>query len=431
MIKQFEMTEKLSYNSIYTGLFCLFAFSFAWNLQISTVLLILLFGVWISDKNTSFKDKWMLPFKDKRVLVLISTYILAFLGLLVTNNIDHGLFILGVSTSLFVNPVIFTSFEKRTFNRKQIHFVFISFVAGILTSSIYCLLVSYIEYSQGGVGTEVFRYVGLMNVVLSPGSFGNYLSFSMLLVLLYLLGEYKFAKKPTLIQWILAFLLFSFFLVMTLLLQSKASLLAVIMIIGLVIAYKITMLFSWKIMFVGVILFGSFFYFTGLHISILGERFEAMNQNFENFDKKSQSSSTLRYAALEGSYYLAYNNPFMGVGTGAVKRKLTEYYAKNGYDGALLHKTDTHNQFLRSFAKNGILGLLLVTITFLLPLILAIKTKSFLLFVFGMLEIVMGMTGDIFDSQPGIVFYTFTICFLIFIVGKTSNEPTNKTIESK
>jgi O-antigen ligase len=373
----------------------------------------------------------MLPFKDKRVLVLISTYILAFLGLLVTNNIDHGLFILGVSTSLFVNPVIFTSFEKRTFNRKQIHFVFISFVAGILTSSIYCLLVSYIEYSQGGVGTEVFRYVGLMNVVLSPGSFGNYLSFSMLLVLLYLLGEYKFAKKPTLIQWILAFLLFSFFLVMTLLLQSKASLLAVIMIIGLVIAYKITMLFSWKIMFVGVILFGSFFYFTGLHISILGERFEAMNQNFEKFDKKSQSSSTLRYAALEGSYYLAYNNPFMGVGTGAVKRKLTEYYAKNGYDGALLHKTDTHNQFLRSFAKNGILGLLLVTITFLLPLILAIKTKSFLLFVFGMLEIVMGMTGDIFDSQPGIVFYTFTICFLIFIVGKTSNEPTNKTIESK
>lgn len=431
MIKQFEMTEKLSYTSIYTGLFCLFAFSFAWNLQISTILIIILFGVWLSDKNTSIKSKLTSPFKDKRVLVLISTYVLAIIGLLKTDNIDSGVFILGVSASLLIHPLIFNSLEKRTFDRKQIHFVFVSFVAGIFTSSLYCLLVSYIEYSQGGVGTEVFRYVGLMNVLLSPGSFGNYLSFSIFLVLLYLLGEYKFANKPKLIQWILAFVLLGFFLLMTLLLQSKASLLAVIMIVGLTIAYKITLLFSWKITLVGAVIFGSFFYFTGLHTSILGERFEAMNQNFENFDKKSESSSTLRYAALEGSYYLALNNPWTGVGTGAVKGKLTEYYAENGYDGALLHKTDTHNQFLRSFAMNGILGLILVIITFLLPLILAIKMKSFLLFVFGMLEIVMGMTGDIFDSQPGIVFYTFTICFLIFIVGKSANEPTVKTIESK
>jgi O-antigen ligase len=424
VIKQFEMTEKLSYNSIYTGLFCLFAFSFAWNLQISTVLLILLFGVWISDKNTSFKDKWMLPFKDKRVLVLISTYILAFVGLLVTDNIDHGLFILGVSASLFVNPIIFSTLEKRTFNRKQIHFVFISFVAGILTSSIYCLLVSYVEYSQGGVGFEVFEYIELMNVALSPGSFGNYLNFSMLLVLLYLIGEYKFANKPKLVYWLLAFVLLVFFLLITYLLQSKASLLAAIMIIGLVIAYKITLLFSWKITLAGVVVFGTLFFFSGLHTSILGERFEAMNYNFENFDKKSESSSALRFAAMEGSFSLAINNPIIGVGTGAVKGRLTEYYKEHGYEGAAIHKTDTHNQFLRSFAKNGILGFILVTITFLLPLILAIKMKSFLLFVFGMLEIVMGMTGDIFDSQPGIVFYAFTICFLIFIAGKSSKEQT-------
>lgn len=418
------MTEKLSYNSIYTGLFCLFAFSFAWNLQISTVLIVLLFGVWLSDKNSSIKSKLISPFKDKRVLVLISTYVLAIIGLLNTENLDHGVFILGVSASLLIHPLIFNSLENRTFHRKKIHFIFVSFVAGILTSSLYCVLISYFKYSAGEVGFEVFEYIELMNVPLSPGSFGNYLNFSMLLVLLYLIGEYKFANKPKLVHWLLAFVLLVFFLLITYLLQSKASLLAAIMIIGLVIAYKVTLLFSWKVTLAGVVVCGTLFFFSGLHTSILGERFEAMSYNFENFDKKSESSSALRFAAMEGSYTLAMNNPIIGVGTGAVKGRLTEYYKEHGYEGAAIHKTDTHNQFLRSFAKNGILGFILVTITFLLPLILAIKMKFFLLFVFGMLEIVMGMTGDIFDSQPGIVFYAFTICFLIFIAGKSSKEQT-------
>ncbi|NRA12037.1 MAG: O-antigen ligase family protein [Crocinitomicaceae bacterium] len=421
------MTEKLSYNSIYTGLFCLFAFSFAWNLQISTVLIILLFGVWLMDKNTSIKSKLNAPFKDKRVLILISSYVLALIGLLNTDNLDHGVFILGVSASLFLLPLIFYSLENRTFDRKRIHFVLVSFVAGMLTSSLYCLLISYLKYSKGDVGMEVFEYVELMNVVLSPGSYGNYLTFSILLVLLYLVGEYKFARKPKLIPWLLAFALLVFFLVIMYLLQSKAALLAAIMIIGLTIAHKVTLLFSWKVTLAGALVIGVLFFFSGLHTSILGERFEAMSQNLENLDKKSETSSALRFAALEGSYSLAVNNPLIGVGTGAVKGRLTKYYAKHGYYGAHFHKTDTHNQFLRSFAKNGFLGLILVIITFLLPLILAIKMKSFLLFAFGMLEIVMGMTGDILDSQPGVVFYAFTICFLIFIVGKSSSERT-KTI---
>ena len=95
--------------------------------------------------------------------------------------------------------------------------------------------------------------------------------------------------------------------------------------------------------------------------------------------------------------------------------KLIDFYKKNGYKKAEKHKTDTHNQFFRSFAKHGVIGFILVSFFFFIPFYFGIKQKSIFLLLFGLLQFVMAQTGDILDNQPGVVFHCFVSSILLFI----------------
>ena len=156
-----------------------------------------------------------------------------------------------------------------------------------------------------------------------------------------------------------------------------------------------------------------FIQFGGLNL--LGSRFTEIPKVINTISKTSETSTSLRLSAIHGSVDIIKRNPLLGVGTGAVKQELEEFYEKEGYVGAKKHKTDSHNQFLRTFAKNGVVGFIALIFMILLPIVIGIKRNDPLLLLVSVTQLVMALTGDILDNQPGVVFHSFVICFLIYV----------------
>lgn len=411
------MLKEITVTKLYTIIFCLFAFSFSWNLTISTYLLILLGILWFSDKQFKIGERFKMAFSDKNVLILMSTFVVGVLGLLNSSDVEHGVFILGVSFSLFVNPIMFKSIGKSEFKTKNIHAVFVAFVLGSFTSALYCLIKSWIDYASGSEnGLNEFYYVYLMEVPLSPGSFANYLMMSIIILLAYLAGEYKFLPKRKVPTVVLAILLLFFFIAFLFLLQAKAAILGLFIIFGLLFLYKLSKIFSRKFALLTclVAVVGVGFFVKSGGLKMFGKRFEDISIS-SDFSRTSYKSTHIRLSAIHGSIHLIKEHPIIGVGTGSVKGELIKFYTEYGYKGALFHKTDTHNQFLRSFAKNGIFGFIALLLTFILPIVIAVKKHSLILYLLSVNQIVMAMAGDILDNQPGVVFHAFTVCFIVFI----------------
>lgn len=410
--------SKISISGIYTALFCLLAFSFFWMLHISTFVLILVGVLWIFDPRSSFSTKLRLAFTDYRVLILISTYILALIGLIYSNDKAHGRFLLGVSMSLFLFPIILRHLESQVVSSRHINFVLGSFVAGALTSTLFCLGMAYYDATHGGeFGWNSFSYVHLMYVPLSPGSYGNYLIFVLILLILYIGNDYRFSSRKDLKYRLIALGMFFYFLVFLYLTAAKASIIGLLIIMMIYALYKVANWLSRKIALVTAIItiIGGVIFVQQGGLALFGARFKGLTEN-KQLDMTADESTVLRLAAAYGSIDLIKKHPLLGVGTGSVKGELTKYYKEKGYTSAHKHKTDSHNQFLRTFAKNGVFALLALIATFLLPLWLAIKWNSILLFLFGINQIIMALTGDILDNQPGVVFHSFVTAYLVFIV---------------
>lgn len=416
-------SEKLQ--KAFWWIFVVYAFTFSWNLTFSSFLLAGMILLWIAGFGIKGQNDFKRFLKDSRAWVLLGPYLVSVIGLSYSSDFDHGLFILGVAFCAFAQPIIFSSSNWTFITQKQIGYVLFAFVLGSLTASIFCLTYSTINYLGGSqLGFDEFYYVHLMKLPLSPGAFGNYLNVSILVLLLFITKEFPYYQRNTKWQLMFAIALLVFFVWFLFMLQAKGSILAFIVALVLLFLFKLSKRYSKRL--IGIIVaFGIaggvlFFQFGGL--SLLGKRFEEIPKVLTTISKTSETSTTLRLSAIYGSIDIIKKNPVFGVGTGAVKNELTKFYKREGYKGALKHKTDCHNQFLRSFAKNGIFGFLAVLFAVLLPIIMGIRRSSILLILVGSTQFLMALTGDIFDNQPGIVFHSFVLGFLIFVAEPIRGE---------
>jgi len=396
----------------------LYALTFSWHLTFSSVLLGVMILLWVLGFVIKGQNSIGSFLRDPKAWILISPFILGVFGLTYSSNMNHGLFILGVAFCMFIQPIIFSSSKWVEFTRKQVASVLLAFVLGSFTAAMYCMSLAVMNYFGGSeLGTGEFFYTDLMKVPLSPGAFGNYMNVSIVILLAYLAKELPWCKRYKTWEVISALLLLVFFSYFLMLLQAKTSILALIVCVGLLFVYKLSKWFSRMVatLFVGVSVLGVvlFIQFNGL--SLLGERFVEIPTVIKNISKTSETSTALRLSAIYGSVDIIERNPLLGVGTGAVKDELRKFYKREGYQGATRHKTDSHNQFLRTFAKNGVIGFIVLIVAMMLPIVLSFKRDDPLLLLIGVTQFVMAITGDILDNQPGIVFHAFVICFVIYV----------------
>lgn len=402
----------------FLGIFLIYAFTFSWHLTFSSVLLMLMGITWIIAFWVEGQNTFSNFYRSRTAWILIIPYLIGMFGLTYTPNVDNGVFLLGVAFCMLIQPIIFSSSNWQYIEKKHIWYVLLCFIAGSFTAAMYCLIHSGANYFGGSsIGLDEFYYVHLMKLPLSPGAFGNYMNVSIVVLLLYAANELKWVGERKLKHRVLAIVLLLFFAGFLFLLQAKGSIVALIIALGVLFLYKLTKLFSRKIVLgitaLTIVVGALFIQFGGLNL--LGNRFAEIPQVINNISKTSETSTSLRLSAIHGSVDIIKRNPVLGVGTGAVKQKLEEFYEKEGYVGARRHKTDSHNQFLRTFAKNGFIGFIALVFMILLPIVIGVKRNDSLLLLVSVTQLVMALTGDILDNQPGVVFHSFVICFLIYV----------------
>lgn len=121
------------------------------------------------------------------------------------------------------------------------------------------------------------------------------------------------------------------------------------------------------------------------------------------------NSFVTRLSIWKSTIELSLQNLPFGVGASDGKPQLFKYYKQTNQFFLERHKLPVHNQFLDSFLKFGVLGLLSVILYFLNIFYLGIKTKNVIIYSFSFLFFTSNLTDDFLIRFDGIVFSAFWI----------------------
>lgn len=139
--------------------------------------------------------------------------------------------------------------------------------------------------------------------------------------------------------------------------------------------------------------------------------------NPNDFISKKQhpySSSERRLIMWTISYNAMKEYPF-GVGTGNVDDVLGRYLNDFGHEEIAEEKLNPHNQFLQTGVELGWLGLIVSLIPFLIALYYSKKYNNQLILLLVSLLFFNMLFESMLQRQSGIVFFTFSICFLVML----------------
>lgn len=120
-----------------------------------------------------------------------------------------------------------------------------------------------------------------------------------------------------------------------------------------------------------------------------------------------------RMVRWEYIFKLIRKSPFLGYGTGSEKKLLKETYYENKLYNSYLHELNAHNEYLSTWLKTGLPGLLVLLGTFLFGLLMSFRNRDAHLFAFMILIIIVSLSENVADVNKGIFFYAFFFPFLL------------------
>ena len=219
--------------------------------------------------------------------------------------------------------------------------------------------------------------------------------------------------------WIL---MLTFFFIFIFFSSSKAGvLLSVVAVISLLIYYakKNKKIIQALFMFVFFAIIGAI----GINNSNLKTRFNTayreMTKEYNNPVSYVQSTGA-RIWVWKSTIQLIEENPIQGVGVGDIRNELTKKYKEVGIIDESILKLDSHQQYLQTTATIGIFGLISLLLVFFSLFYYSKKLNHFILFSFSLTYFLFGFTESMFETQAGIIFFTFFSLFLV-------SEPQSKT----
>ena len=92
---------------------------------------------------------------------------------------------------------------------------------------------------------------------------------------------------------------------------------------------------------------------------------------------------------------------------------VVKMYHENGFWTNSDHPYNAHNQFLFAMLTNGILGLILTILYFLVPFCTAIKHRDMMLFSIFLLLFFNCLVECMFDRRAGVDFFAIMIPLLV------------------
>ncbi|MCC5916068.1 MAG: O-antigen ligase family protein [Cryomorphaceae bacterium] len=367
----------------------------------------LLIPGWKKYNNFSFNFSLLLP---------ISFYLLFWVGMLYSENEKKAGQVLELSLPLLIFPLLFFAGQAQ----KISHHLLRLFLGFSIVSAVITLIYMWINV---GADNPEFTYRQFSPFEQIPSHYlAMYFSFSGGVFLL------QNSDRLNVYRHIIP----GFFLLSVSLLMNARVQIPVIAILLLLLLFRIfrdkaiqRKKKSFIVAFVFAVI-GLVFLFPENQRRILETRDEL--RNIANIDQSKQTNH--RYYLWDYAKEVIAENFWIGTGTGDANDKLKDAYQETDaqfWDGEKLYFLrdigyNYHNQFLQSWAQNGIVALgllLLMLITLLRKSYPAVKVFV-LVISFSML------TESILERQAGVFFFAFMYCVLLFADPNSPPESSSK-----
>ena len=336
----------------------------------------------------------------KTYIWFIILYVLHFVGLWNTNNIDFAWMDIGMKSSFIILPLLFIVFPIKL---NWIYFRNL-FILGSMISILIGLTFSSIKYYETG------RLWYFTESYLSYFMHRSYWSAYLLLSYIFIFHDWIIGKLQHLYAFLMLFVLFCAIIL------AGSKIIVLILLISTIILLIRFFIFTgrWKLGI--VIFFISIGILLTLAISLptVTGRFTSTLQKLttsKQIDKTSTESTTARILMWETASELIKENFWSGVGTGDIKDELKKRNFKKGNIGVAERNLNAHNQFLNTHLALGITGLFTLIMIFLTSFIFTHQPKFlnrliiFVLFCSLIVE-------SFLETQAGIIPVTFILCIL-------------------
>jgi O-antigen ligase len=386
----------------------------------------LMFLNWLVDgrfiKNFSRlfceKSRW-------QIFTFSLIYMLYLAGMGWSTNLEYGWFDLEVKLSLLVFPLIFASLPLYLLNNRDK--ILWAFVAGCITGSV-VLFGHGVWNSLENHAAEAIYYIPLA-WYFHPSYFSMYLN----LAIVFLLMKFQ-DENATQRMRILIAVLVILFMMMTMLLSSKAGLIALFAVTGVI---ALLPLVTRKKVFPGLTILGMLVVvviFSFLLAPYAFERFSAVNPAISGQAEPvriAPESSADRVAIWQSSIGIIKENFWIGTGTGDVKDALLHSYSTGKIIPAYRLRLNAHSQYLQTFITLGITGFLMLVFILLLPAIRAIRKRDLVYLLFLFVFAFNILVESMLEEQAGVVFYAFFNIVLFSMQKQTGTQLPASPPESK
>ncbi|OFX88799.1 MAG: hypothetical protein A2W99_04840 [Bacteroidetes bacterium GWF2_33_16] len=359
-------------------------------------------------KIEKYKEVW---------LILIFVLFNAF-SLLYSENFKEGFSTIQTQLSLIIFPLLIIIDRNFFYNKRELIiklFIIISLFSIFILCFQFFYSGQFIKILENKHNANLFDLI--RNLKLSNGQHPSYISINYLFSVI--LVWYSLKKSENKILFLIKLLAISIILVFIFLLNSRAVLISILMVI---IYYTLKYLVEHKTIykiFTVIILIGCFF------LMMNNTRFKYNLLSFKKANTIEQIDP--RFSIWRDAFIVWKQKPIFGQGIGDSKDAIMQIHKKRNIEEAIKYKFNAHNQFLETSMQTGLVGLIILILVFSVPLYQSIKKKQELLFLFLMICIINFMFESMLQRIAGVVFFAFWYSFLWFVFYKEEM----KVVDSK
>jgi O-antigen ligase len=299
------------------------------------------------------------------------------------------------------------------------------FVATIIVVCLICLFKSWMIYGEMH-DSRVFYYhylagrMGLNAVYLS-----NYCTACICWLLFYQFiysGERHF-KIPSAI----VFLICAFLTGMILLLSSKMGIFVFVLMmlsLGIYVGYtkKVLLKSLGILVIVGVVVF-----LLSEKLYYLKWRFSELSLKEYRGSEDDQNGLAVRVVIWGSALELIKERPILGYGLNGAKEELVKKHLQKKLMVAVPEKYNTHNQYLETTLRSGVIGLAILLLLIAFPLYSAIRERKTLLLLMLLHFMVVSLVETTMEYQQELTFYWFFI--LLFYMHYPFADQRDKRID--
>lgn len=356
-----------------TALFLLFFFSLPLGVQLLTNIVLILIA--LQALFTLKGIHWRQAFQQQTVAFSLLFFLVLLLSLFWSDDLQRANRLLETKQAFLLGPLLIMAARKRFlpgFREKALQ----AFVGGNVLAALIALgWAAFQGISQASAGRSVLHFFTqsrLADPIMHRGYFSTFLGLAFLIVF-WNLWQGK-SRRP---GWAWASL--ALFMGMLLLTQGRMNIIALILsLTGLitVLAFRKNLYQTMLKLALILALMVSGLY--TLEKTGYGRFSSILAFDFQEISKDRVEAAPARVAIWWGAWEAIKAAPFWGYGIGDAQAALNKRYQELGFDKALQHRHNAHNQFLEVLLQAGLLGLFLLVALFGAYLIPAFRQADLL-----------------------------------------------------